>query len=96
MRKSKTFLHKYCVVDCSYHYLKCFLGCIFDYYFTFLYINVELTDKIITVVEKYIQKTGVQRENVRLFIDGEQVDESETVEDMDLEGGECIDIHILT
>ena len=51
---------------------------------------------MVTVVEKYVQKTGVQRENVRLFIDGEQVDESETVEDMDLEGGECIDVHILT
>ena len=46
-------------------------------------------------VRKYIQKTGLHRDNVRLFFDGEEVDESERVEDRDLEGGECIDVHIL-
>ena len=80
------FLHGDSVVDSIHHYLECFPSCIFDYYFIFLYINVELTDKMVMVVEKYVQKTGVQRENIRLFIDREQVD---------LEGGECIDVHIL-
>ena len=35
-----------------------------------------------------VQKTGHNRDNVRLFFDREEVEESERVEDMDLEGGE--------
>ena len=35
-----------------------------------------------------VQKTGHNRDNMRLFFDREEVEESERVEDMDLEVGE--------
>ena len=47
------------------------------------------------VMDKYIQKIGTSREKVKFFFDGEELEESQTAEDLDMEGGECIDVHLL-
>ena len=57
-------------------------------------LKLRSTDKMGLVVEQYVEKSGVARDKIKFFFDGEELDEEETVRDMDMEGGECIDVHI--
>lgn len=57
-------------------------------------LKLRSTDKMALVVEQYVEKTGVARDKLKFFFDGEELDEDETAEDMEMEGGECIDVHV--
>ena len=46
-------------------------------------------------MDKYVLKSGVNKEKVKFFFDGEELDENQTAEELELEGGECIDVHIV-
>ena len=46
------------------------------------------------VMDKYVQKIGLDREKVKFFFDGEELEENQTAEELEMEGGECIDVHI--
>jgi hypothetical protein len=52
------------------------------------------TEKMGLLVVRYLQKTGLQRDNVKFSFDGEKLNEDETAEDLDLEGGEIIEVNI--
>jgi len=58
-------------------------------------VTIFPTDQMKEVMDKYIQKIGTSREKVKFFFDGEELEESQTAEDLDMEGGECIDVHLL-
>ena len=57
-------------------------------------LKIRSTDKMGLVVEQYVEKTEVARDKLKFFFDGEELEEEETAKDMDMEGGECIDVHI--
>ena len=58
-------------------------------------VTVQPTDKMRVVVEKYLEQTGVARDKLRIEFDGEELEEEETAEGLELEGGECLDVHLL-
>jgi len=57
-------------------------------------IKISSTDTMGTVMENYCQKTELERSKVKFFFDGELLNEEDTAQDLDLEGGECIDVHV--
>ena len=57
-------------------------------------IKIESTDKMEKVMEKFCAESGMERTKLKFFFDGEQLQPGETAEDLDLEGGECIDVHV--
>ena len=58
-------------------------------------VTIFPSDQMKEVMDKYIQKIGTSREKVKFFFDGDELEESQTAEDLDMEGGECIDVHLL-
>ena len=58
-------------------------------------VTIQPTDKMRVVVEKYMKQTGVARDKLRIELDGEELEEEETAEGLELEGGECLDVHLL-
>lgn len=57
-------------------------------------IKVEPGDKMEAVMEKFCATSGMERTKLKFFFDGEQLDPESTAEDLELEGGECIDVHV--
>ena len=51
-------------------------------------------DKMEIVMARYTSETGLARTKLKFFFDGEPLDGGSTAEDLELEGGECIDVHI--
>ncbi|XP_023345883.1 uncharacterized protein CG4449 [Eurytemora carolleeae] len=56
-------------------------------------IKVKKTDKMQVLMNKFAELKKIPLENLRFFFDGEELEASETAETLDLEGGECIDVH---
>jgi len=59
-------------------------------------ITIFPTEQMKVVMDKYIQKSGIGREKVKFFFDGEELEENQTAEELEMEGGECIDVHIVS
>lgn len=59
-------------------------------------LHVRPTDKMSVVVDKFIEQAKVQRDSVKFFFDGEQLNVDQTAEELDMEGGECIDVHLMS
>jgi len=57
-------------------------------------ITVFPNEQMKEVMDKYVMKSGVDREKVKFFFDGEEIEENQTAEELEMEGGECIDVHI--
>ena len=57
-------------------------------------VNIDLSDKMEVVIQKYCDETNLKKEKVKFFFDGEHLNPEDTAEDLDLEGGECIDVHV--
>jgi len=57
-------------------------------------ITILPTEQMKEVMDKYVQKSGICREKVKFFFDGEELEENQTAEELEMEGGECIDVHI--
>ena len=59
-----------------------------------LLLDIRPTDIMDTVMEKFSSQSGLNRSKLKFFFDGEVLDGSSTAEDLELEGGECIDVHV--
>ena len=57
-------------------------------------ITILPTEQMKEVMDKYVQKIGLDKKKVKFFFDGEELEENQTAEDLEMEGGECIDVHI--
>jgi len=57
-------------------------------------ITIFPTEQMKEVMDKYVQKIGLDRAKVKFFFDGEELEENQTAEELEMEGGECIDVHI--
>ena len=58
-------------------------------------VKINTSDKMEVVIQKYCEETKIERGKVKFSFDGEQLNPDETAEDLDLEGGECIDVHVI-
>lgn len=58
-------------------------------------ISIEASDTMLTLMEKFCQESGLEKSKVKFFFDGEQLNETDTAEDLELEGGECMDVHVI-
>ena len=58
-------------------------------------VKINASDKMEVVIQKYCEESKIERGKVKFSFDGEQLNPDETAEDLDLEGGECIDVHFL-
>ena len=58
-------------------------------------VTIFPTEQMKEVMDKYVQKSGISREKVKFFFDGEELEENQTAEELEMEGGECIDVHIV-
>jgi len=58
-------------------------------------VNIKITmmDKMSVLMQKYSQIKNVDISTLKFFFDGEELDAEETGYSLDLEGGECIDVH---
>ena len=57
-------------------------------------VKIKPTDAMETVMAKYSMDSGVDRARLRFLFDGEELEGEATAEDLELEGGECFDVHI--
>jgi len=57
-------------------------------------VKIKPIDSMETVMVKYSQETGLDRAKLKFFFDGEELNGDDTGEDLELEGGECFDVHI--
>jgi len=57
-------------------------------------LDIMPTDIMETVMDKFSSQVGLDRDKLKFFFDGEVLDGSSTAEDLELEGGECIDVHV--
>lgn len=58
-------------------------------------VTIFPSEQMKEVMDKYVQKSGISREKVKFFFDGEELEEDQTAEELEMEGGECIDVHIV-
>ena len=58
-------------------------------------VSIEASDTMATLMEKFCQESGLEKSKVKVFFDGEQINETDTATDLDLEGGECMDVHVV-
>jgi len=56
-------------------------------------IKIRLTDKMSVLMSKFAELKNLQLDNLRFSFDGEKVEGQETPEDLELDDGECIDVH---
>ena len=59
-------------------------------------LDIRSTDTMETVMDKFSSQAGLDRGKLKFFFDGEQLEGDVTAEDLELEGGECIDVHVAT
>jgi len=57
-------------------------------------LDIRPTDNMETVMEKFSSKAGLDRGKLKFFFDGEVLEGAATAEELELEGGECIDVHV--
>ena len=57
-------------------------------------LKIKRTDKMEILMEKYAEQTKTNVGSSRFIFDGEDLDPDETPESLDLDGGECIDVHL--
>ena len=57
-------------------------------------LDIRPIDTMETVMEKFSTQTGLDRKKLKFFFDGEQLEGETTAEDLELEGGECFDVHV--
>ena len=57
-------------------------------------IFIRAEDAMIVLMEKYSSQTSYPLTNLTFMFDGEILREDDTPTSLDLEGGECIDVHI--
>lgn len=58
-------------------------------------ISLRPTDPMSVMFQKYAEVTSTPLEKILKFkFDGEVIEEDDTPASLDLEGGECIDVHI--
>jgi len=60
------------------------------------FLRVRPNDRFEVMMTKYAEKLGVKLESIRFMFDGEKLNGFDTPEDLDLEGGECIDAHLIS
>lgn len=58
-----------------------------------LNINISRYDKMSVLMHKYAKEKNVNLEKLKFLFDGEILDPNETPVDLDLDGGECIDVY---
>jgi len=58
-------------------------------------LDIRPTDIMETVMERFSTQAKLDRAKLKFFFDGEALDGKATAEDLELEGGECIDVHIV-
>lgn len=58
-------------------------------------VRIQATDKMSVLVQGYLDKTGLARSKVKFFFEGDLLEEDQTAEDLELEGGECVDVHLV-
>jgi len=56
-------------------------------------IKLSMVDKMSVLMEKYSQMKNVEMSTLKFYFDGEELDAEETCHSLELEGGECIDVH---
>eukprot|EP00088_Acartia_fossae_P019936 TRINITY_DN2166_c0_g1_i13.p1 TRINITY_DN2166_c0_g1~~TRINITY_DN2166_c0_g1_i13.p1 ORF type:complete len:421 (+),score=109.42 TRINITY_DN2166_c0_g1_i13:47-1264(+) len=56
-------------------------------------IKIRMFEKMEELMNKYSQIKNIDLTKLKFFFDGEALDPEETAETLDLEGGECIDVH---
>lgn len=54
---------------------------------------IGISERLLVVMKKYAGVKGVDVDSLRFVFDGEDLNPNETPEDLDLEGGECIDVY---
>jgi len=59
-----------------------------------LIVKVRPTDSMDIVMQKFSDESSTPREKLKFFFDGEELVGTDTVEDLELEGGECFDVHV--
>ena len=59
-------------------------------------VKIKQTDTMETLMNNYSQKTGIERANLKFFLDGEQLESGATAEDLELEDGDIVDVKVLT
>ena len=57
-------------------------------------VRIHLTDKMQTVIDKFFEQTKIDKDKIKVFFEGEQLNPDDLASDLDLEGGECFDVHI--
>lgn len=57
-------------------------------------LDIRPTDNMETVMDKFSSKSGLDRGKLKFFFDGEVLEGAATAEELELEGGECIDVHV--
>jgi len=58
-------------------------------------VRIRHNDKFEVLMLKYAEVVGIKLEALRFIFDGEVLNRFDTPEDLDLEGGECIDAHVI-
>lgn len=56
-------------------------------------VKIKPMDNMKFVMEEYAKKSGLSLDTLKFTFDGEDLDPEETAESLELEGGECIDVH---
>lgn len=57
-----------------------------------IFMSMKKTDKMIILYVKLAEKLGLDLESFSLKFDGDQIKNSDTMESLDLEGGECFEL----
>ena len=45
-------------------------------------------------MNKYSEETGIERNKLKFYFDGEELQGGDSAEDLELEGEECFDVHV--
>ena len=59
-------------------------------------VKIKPTDTMETLMNNYSQQTGIQRAKLKFSFDGEELESGATAEDLDLEGGELVEVKVLS
>lgn len=57
-------------------------------------LDIRPTDNTETVMDKFSSQAGLDKGKLKFFFDGEVLEGAATAEELELESGECIDVHM--
>ena len=57
-------------------------------------ISLRPTDPMMVLFEKYSEATSISVDKLTFKFDGDTIENDDTPKSLDLEGGECIDVHV--